>query len=97
MRKKDIIGSRGKITVETIYDDVEAEELVEVKSGGSLEGDVLSQRFALEDGAWFRGRCSPTSPKRFGQKAEQTELYDTEESEEELDSFSSSDKWTIGS
>jgi len=77
--------------------DVEAEELVEVKSGGSLEGDVLSQRFALEDGAWFRGRCSPTSPKRFGQKAEQTELYDTEESEEELDSFSSSDKWTIGS
>lgn len=27
LRKKDIIGSRGKITVEIIYDDVEAEEL----------------------------------------------------------------------
>ena len=27
LRKKDIIGSRGKITVETVYEDVEAEEL----------------------------------------------------------------------
>ncbi|HMW06509.1 MAG TPA: acyl-CoA dehydrogenase family protein [Leptospiraceae bacterium] len=33
IRKKDIIGSRGKITVETVYEDLEAEELGRVSHG----------------------------------------------------------------
>ena len=33
LRKKDIIGSRGKITVETVYQDLEAEELGRVSHG----------------------------------------------------------------
>lgn len=33
IRKKDIIGSRGKITVETVYEDLEAEELGRVGHG----------------------------------------------------------------
>lgn len=33
LRKKDIIGSRGKITVETVYEDLEAEELGRVSHG----------------------------------------------------------------
>ena len=42
--------------------DVESEELVEIKRGGRLEGDVLSQRLAVEDGGWFQGRSTPTMP-----------------------------------
>lgn len=80
-----------------VHGDVDCEELVEIKSGGMLEGDVHSQRFALEDGAWFRGLCTPRSaPKKFGQVAEQTDLYD-DHADASIDSFAAADKWTIGS
>lgn len=49
------------IVLGTVKGDVEATELVEIKGTGSLEGDVISERFAIEDGGWFQGRCTPTS------------------------------------
>ena len=47
------------IVMGVVKGDVEAEDLVEIKAGGSLEGDVFSGRFAIEDGGWFQGRCTP--------------------------------------
>ncbi len=38
---------------------VEARELVEVRAGGSLEGDIDTERVAIEEGGWFHGRCNP--------------------------------------
>ena len=52
------------IVLGTVKGDVESEELVEIKAGGSLEGDVISERFAIEDGGWFQGRCTPTTLQR---------------------------------
>jgi cytoskeletal protein CcmA (bactofilin family) len=48
------------IVMGIVKGDVESEELVEIKAGGVLEGDVISERFAIEDGGWFQGRCTPT-------------------------------------
>ncbi|MFN8390015.1 MAG: polymer-forming cytoskeletal protein [Bdellovibrionota bacterium] len=52
------------VVLGTVKGDVEAEELVEIKNGGSLHGDVFSERFAIEDGGWFQGRCTPTPSKK---------------------------------
>lgn len=49
------------IVLGTVKGDVESDELVEIKTGGSLEGDVISERIAIEDGGWFQGRCTPTT------------------------------------
>ena len=38
---------------------VEAKDLVEIRAGGSLEGDIDTQRIAIEEGGWFQGRCNP--------------------------------------
>ena len=38
---------------------VEAKDLVEIRAGGSLEGDIDTERVAIEEGGWFQGRCNP--------------------------------------
>ncbi len=38
---------------------VEAQDLVEIRAGGSLEGDIVTERIAIEDGGWFEGRVTP--------------------------------------
>lgn len=61
-----IIGQHGKIRAElvartvTIRGKVEgnihASEKVEIQQGGRLEGDIVSPRIAIADGAHFRGK-----------------------------------------
>ena len=46
------------IVLGTVSGDVEAEELVEVRSGGMLEADIQTKRICLQDGAWFSGRIT---------------------------------------
>jgi cytoskeletal protein CcmA (bactofilin family) len=54
----------GKITVGslivlgTVEGSVEAEELVEIRSTGSLEADIITKRIAIEDGGRYNGRCT---------------------------------------
>ncbi len=83
-----------------VQGDVESEELVEIKSGGSLEGDVLSQRFAIEDGGWFQGRSTPTMSPFPAKKAAEPAKKSFESGQflvgEELPQLrAASDKWSI--
>lgn len=48
--------------------DVEATELVAVKENGLLEGNVLSEKFSIDEGGWFQGRCVPTAPEKVLEK-----------------------------
>jgi cytoskeletal protein CcmA (bactofilin family) len=41
-----------------VVGDVVAEDLVEIKSTGTLDGDISSERLMVEDGGVFRGRCN---------------------------------------
>jgi cytoskeletal protein CcmA (bactofilin family) len=61
------------VVLGVVKGNVEAEELIEVKSGGVLEGDVKCARFAIEEGGWFQGKVSPTcepKPKALSKKVE---------------------------
>lgn len=55
----------GKITVGSLIilgqveGSVEAEELVEIRSTGTLYADIITKRIAIEDGGKFNGRCTP--------------------------------------
>lgn len=41
---------------------ISAEELVEIKAGGELLGDITTDRIAIEDGAFFQGCCNTAEP-----------------------------------
>lgn len=38
--------------------DVDAAELVEIRAGGSLNGDIVTDRIVIEEGGFFKGQCS---------------------------------------
>jgi cytoskeletal protein CcmA (bactofilin family) len=46
------------IVMGTVNGDIDANELVEIRSTGHLEGDILTKRLALEEGGWFLGTCN---------------------------------------
>ena len=60
-----VIGPHGKITAEInaknvtvigrVIGDISAEELVEIKSSGSVVGDIKSSQISIADGAHFKG------------------------------------------
>lgn len=60
VRKKDIIGSRGKVTAETIYEDVEAEELGRPVHGlaNLIKYVINTSRIHVSAGAIGHGRRS---------------------------------------
>jgi len=83
-----------------VHGDVESEELVEIKRGGRLEGDVLSQRLAVEDGGWFQGRSTPTMPAIPAKKAPEPQKRTIETGQfvvgEELSELrTAADRWSI--
>lgn len=48
----------------SVRGDVEAQELVDIKENGVLEGNVLAEKLAIEEGGWFQGRCIPSAPTK---------------------------------
>ncbi len=70
VRKKDIIGSRGKITVETIYEDVEATELGRPAHGlaNLIKYVINTSRLHVSAGAVGHGRRSYLEVKAYTQK-----------------------------
>lgn len=38
--------------------DIEADDLVEIRANGCLEGDIITKRLVIEDGATFSGTCN---------------------------------------
>ncbi|MBP9837638.1 MAG: polymer-forming cytoskeletal protein [Proteobacteria bacterium] len=59
------------VVLGNVKGDVTADELVEIKQEGMLEGNVSSERFAMDEGAWFQGRITPTAPKIVVPKVEE--------------------------
>lgn len=63
------------VVLGVVKGNVEAEELIEIKRGGVLEGDVKCARFAIEEGGWFQGKVSPTiepKPRTLANKIERS-------------------------
>ena len=46
------------IVLGTVNGSVDATELVEIRKGGMLDGDLNCQRIVIEDGGWFEGRVT---------------------------------------
>ena len=70
VRKKDIIGSKGKITVETIYEDVEATELGRPAHGlaNLIKYVINTSRLHVSAGAVGHGRRSYLEVRAYTQK-----------------------------
>ena len=54
----------GSLVYGVVRGDVEAQELVNIKENGTLEGNVLAEKLAIEEGGWFQGRCIPSAPSK---------------------------------
>lgn len=50
------------IVLGVVTGDIDALELVEIRRGGRLEGDVITKRIVIEEGGFFEGRCSTPTP-----------------------------------
>jgi cytoskeletal protein CcmA (bactofilin family) len=46
------------IVLGVVEGEIEAQDLIEVRSTGSLQGDVVTRRLALEEGGFFNGACT---------------------------------------
>jgi cytoskeletal protein CcmA (bactofilin family) len=46
------------IVLGEVEGEIEAQDLIEVRSTGSLNGDVITRRLALEEGGFFNGACT---------------------------------------
>jgi cytoskeletal protein CcmA (bactofilin family) len=46
------------IVLGAVEGEIEAEDLIEIRKTGSLEGDVVTRRLALEEGGVFNGACT---------------------------------------
>ncbi len=51
----EIIG-RSIVVLGTVTGNVRATERVEIRAGGSVQGDIVAPRFSMADGAQLRGR-----------------------------------------
>lgn len=47
----------------SVTGDIKADDLIEVKSTGILDGNLVAKRFVIEDGGWFKGNCKPTKER----------------------------------
>lgn len=48
--------------------NIDGEKLIFVTSSGSLEGDVVTQKFVLEPGSNFTGKCTMIPEEKDGKK-----------------------------
>lgn len=63
-----IVGDRAVVEAEVkvgsliilgeVTGDIEANELIEIRAGGRLTGDILSRRLVIEEGGRFNGTCN---------------------------------------
>src|SRR5579863_5280661 len=50
------VNAKGVVVQGKLEGDIHASERVELRKSGSMIGDVFSQRVAIEDGAYLRGK-----------------------------------------
>jgi cytoskeletal protein CcmA (bactofilin family) len=58
----------------TVRGNVTANERVEIKASGRMDGDLVSPRVMMADGATFSGRLETRTPGKSGSKSRQQEL-----------------------
>lgn len=46
------------IVMGQVYGEIEANELIEIRAGGQLRGDIVTRRLVMEEGGWFNGCCN---------------------------------------
>jgi len=70
------INAREVIVLGKVKGNVQASDRVDIRSEGSLTGDVIAQRISIEDGAFFKGGIDIRKPgqKEGDKKSTQAEL-----------------------
>src|SRR5262245_53695921 len=74
------ISAREVVVQGKIVGNVNASDRLNVRSEGSLTGDVIAQRISVEDGAFFKGKIDIRRP---GQSGEKTSHHGSEARETE--------------
>ena len=63
------ITAREIVVLGKVRGNVTASDRVDIRSEGSLTGDVTAQRISIEDGAFFKGGIDIQKPSNSGQKS----------------------------
>jgi len=66
------INAREVVVLGKVKGNVSASDRVDIRSEGSLTGDVIAQRISIEDGAFFKGGIDIRKPGKEGESAQQT-------------------------
>jgi cytoskeletal protein CcmA (bactofilin family) len=67
------ISAREVVVLGKVRGNINASDRVDIRSEGSLTGDVIAQRISIEDGAFFKGGIDIRKPGAAGDKAPATE------------------------
>jgi cytoskeletal protein CcmA (bactofilin family) len=59
---KGDVASRGTVVDGKVEGDISAEDIVEIKSKGAVEGDILTSKLLVSEGAFFEGRSCMRKP-----------------------------------
>jgi cytoskeletal protein CcmA (bactofilin family) len=70
---KASISAREVVVIGNVCGDLNLSDRVEIRSSGSLMGDVVAQRISMEDGAFFKGRVDVCKLSENGDRGPQTE------------------------
>jgi cytoskeletal protein CcmA (bactofilin family) len=70
------IAAREVVVLGKVKGNVSASDRVDIRSEGSLTGDVIAQRISIEDGAFFKGGIDIRKP---GKEGEQPSLLTAKE------------------
>lgn len=63
------ISAREVVVLGKVKGNVSASDRVDIRSEGSLTGDVIAQRISIEDGAFFKGGIDIRKPGKEGEPA----------------------------
>jgi len=64
------ISAREVVVLGKVRGNIQASDRVDIRSEGSLTGDVVAARISIEDGAFFKGGIDITKPGAPGAKTE---------------------------
>ena len=71
------ISAREVVVLGKVRGNINASDRVDIRSEGSLTGDVIAQRISIEDGAFFKGGIDIRKPGNTGEKAAPAEAPKT--------------------
>lgn len=66
------ISAREVVVLGKVRGNIQASDRVDIRSEGSLTGDVIAQRISIEDGAYFKGGIDIRKPGQAKEDAQRT-------------------------